>query len=277
MQVYVYCQSGHNFGMENLRRCATIYKKIANTNPILATADYRAATFAKSELGVKTGLGVDVIGNLPHMMTRRDILIFDSLEPSDTTREYMQEFCTHLYEVGADIPYDIVDDEFFDKIEIKREKCFFFADDDYEDEVLKLCDGIEQQDLPILLGHYFFLGNEDKLKPYFNEIIEDEDYMQTIKETKYLLSSSVNACLESLASGNNPVFFQREIKEYKGELDLLTKYNIPIIKGENIEKIVLNFNNTIKNYPKLKEIKKFEMDDILSDIEATLKKYEGIY
>jgi len=277
MQVYIYCQTGHNFGMENLRRCSTIYKKLLRTNPILATADYRAATFAKAELGVKIGVGIDLIGNLPHMMTRRDILIFDSSEPSEKMREYMKEYCSHLYEVGSDIQYDIVDDGFFDKIEIKREKCFFFADDDYEDEVVKLCEGIQRQDIPILLGHYFFLGHEEKLKPYFSKIIEDKEYMQTIKETKYLLTSSVNAALESHASGNYPVFFKRNIKEFKGEISLLEKYNIPIIKGDSLEKLVLNFDNIISNYPKLKDIEKVDISLISDKISATLKKYEGIF
>lgn len=279
MQLYIYCQSGHNFGLENLRRCSAIYKELEHLNPILATADYRAATFAKEQLNVKTGLGVDVIGNLPHMMQRMDILIFDSKEPSDTMREYMNDYCTHLYEVGVDIPYDIVNDIYFskDKIETKREKCLFFADDDYANEMLELCKDSKKQDIPLLLGHYFFLGNDEKLAPYFSEIIEDEDYVQTIKETKFLLTSSVNSCLESLASGNSPVYYQRIIKEDKGNLDLIEKYNIPTIGGENLEQLVEEFDKLIENYPKTVDIEKIDIGKIKQEIETTLKKYEGLF
>ena len=64
MQVYLYAKSGHNFGLENVRRVSSLVNVFKDTDPILCTADYRAATFAKSELGVNRGVGVDVIGNL---------------------------------------------------------------------------------------------------------------------------------------------------------------------------------------------------------------------
>ena len=277
MDFYIYSNSGHNFGLENIRRCAAIYKKFNNINPILATADYRAATFAKSELGVKTGLGVDIIGNLPHLMKRRDILIFDSKEPNETMKEYMEEFCTSLYEVGVDIPYDIVDDIFFTKIENKREKCFFFADDDYENELLNFVQDSSKQDIPLLLGHYFFLGNDDKLAPYFSEIFEDEEYEEIIRTTKYLLTSSVHSALESLASGNCPVFFARKIKEFKGNVELLEKYNIPIIDGDTFEELVSKFNQIICNYPQTNQIQPANISKIIEDIETTVKKYDGLF
>ena len=212
MTLYVYARSGHNFGLENIRRCSTIYKQLAHLDPILATADYRAASFAKSELGVKKGVGVDIIGNLPHMMRRKDILIFDSLEPSETMREYMADFCEILLEVGVDIPYDIIDEEYFTPSQTIQEKGFFFADDDYEADLLQICENSSNCGLPILLGHYFFLGSEEKLAPFFGELFEDEEYTKFIKGSSYLLTSSVNAALESLASGNHPVFFARNIK-----------------------------------------------------------------
>jgi len=277
MTLYLYARSGHNFGLENIRRCSAIYKQLEHLDPILATADYRAATFAKSELGVKKGVGVDIIGNLPHMMRRKDILIFDSLEPSETMREYMTDFCEILLEVGVDIPYDIVDEEYFEASKTIQEKGFFFADDDYEANLLKICEGSKNCDLPILLGHYFFLGTETKLAPYFGKISEDEEYADFIKGTKFLLTSSIHAALESLASGNHPVFFARDIKPYKGELALLEKYNIPQIRGTNLDELVANFEKVIANYPQTNEIKKVDISSIIGNIEATMKKYEGMF
>jgi hypothetical protein len=277
MTLYIYARSGHNFGLENIRRCSVIYKKLAHLDPILATADYRAASFAKAELGVKKGVGVDIIGNLPHMMRRKDILIFDSLEPSETMREYMADFCEILLEVGVDIPYDIVDDEYFEPSTMINEKGFFFADDDYEADLLKICEGSKNYGLPILLGHYFFLGSETKLAPYFGEMYEDEEYSKFIKGTKYLLTSSINAALESLASGNHPVFFARNIKPYKGELQFLEKYNIPQISGENLDQLVANFEQVIASYPKTNPIEKVDITEIITNIEATMKKYEAMY
>ena len=277
IQTYIYTQTGHNFGLEGLRRGVAIYKQFSSVEPILATADFRAASHAKDEMGVKKGVGVDIITALPHLMTRRDILIFDSKEASNFTKEHMKDFCTILLEVGVDIPNDIVDDEFFEHIENKREKCFFFADDDYEDEMINILTvNSNKHNLDCLLGHYFFMGHDKKLAPYFNQIIEEEDYMQTIKETKYLLTSSVNATLESLASGNKPVFFARQLKDFKGDIELLEKYNIPTVQGKDLNEIVNNFENLIKNYPKTKEIKKIDISSIIKNIEDTTAKFEKI-
>jgi hypothetical protein len=249
---------------------------LAHLNPILTTADYRAATYAKAELGVKYGAGVDVIGNLPNMMSRMDILIYDSKEPSETMQKYMKEYCSLLYEVGVDIPYDIVDDIYFKKVEQKIEKCFFFSDDDYSNEMIDFTKDCDKQDMPILFGHYFFMKNEPKLAPFFSEIIDEEDYVNTIKQSKFLLTGSVQACLESLASGNSPVYFKRKINEHQEVLYLLDKYNIPIVKGDNIDELVKNFNSIILNYPKTIKVEKFNIDKIVKDIEITLKKYEMV-
>ena len=277
IQTYIYTQTGHNFGLEGLRRGVAIYKQFNSVEPILATADFRAASHAKDEMGVKKGVGVDIITALPHLMTRRDILIFDSQEASNFTKEHMKEFCTILIEVGVDIPNDIVDDEFFEHIENKREKCFFFADDDYEDEMINILTvDSKKHNIDCLLGHYFFMGHDKKLSPYFNEIIEEEEYMQTIKETKYLLTSSVNAALESLASGNKPVFFARQIKEFKGNIELLEKYNIPTVQGKDLNEIVESFENLIKDYPQTNEIKKIDISNIIKNIEDTTAKFEKI-
>ncbi|MEA3499161.1 MAG: hypothetical protein U9R16_08895 [Campylobacterota bacterium] len=277
MQLYIYAKSGHSFGLENVRRASAIYNMLKETSPILCTADYRAATFAKSELGVDKGVGIDVIGNLPHVMERRDILIYDdSGEASDTMTGHMKEFCSYLYKIGSDIPFDIVDEVFINDLDLKNEKAIFFADDDYANWFLDFCSSSSKQELPLLLGHYFFLGNEDKLKPFFNEIIEEEEYIDTIKSTKYLLTASINSCLESLASGNFPIFFKRGDKDSIENLELLDKYNIPTITGKNLDQLVENFNKQIENYPKLKPIERFDISTIKKEIQDIQKKFEMI-
>ncbi len=280
MNIYLYTKSGHNVGLEQVRRGAVLYKqlKLHNCDPIMCTSDYRAATFAK-DLGVHKGIGIDIIGNLPNIMERSDILIFDSDEPSDTMREFMKDYCTKLYEVGIDIPKTLVSDDFFitNKDQTKNIlKTFFFGDDDYSDSLLKiLCKNQDKQDINLLMGHYFFMGNENKLTPYFNTIIDEEEYFNTIINTKYLLTSSLNATFESLASGNFPVFYKRDDKSNE-DLLLIKKYNIPIIEGKTISEIINNFENTIKNYPNTKILEKVNINHILNKISTMIKKFKII-
>lgn len=277
MQLYIYAKSGHNFGLENVRRASAICNMLKECEPVLCTADYRAATFAKAQLGVQKGVGIDVIGNLPHVMERGDMLVFDdSGEASDTMQEHMKSFCRNLYKVGSQIPFDIVDDTFFQKAEIKREKAIFFSDDDYANWFFDLAMESSKIDIPLILGHYFFLGNEDKLETQFSEIIEEDDYIETIKSTQYLLTSSVQTCMESIASGNKPVYFKRYDKKSIENLDLLEKYSIPIIEEESLEKINEKFEEIIKNYPEISQIEKFDISEIKSEIEKTLELFASI-
>ncbi len=274
MQLYIYAKSGHNFGLENIRRASVLCNMLEDLDPILCSGDYRAATFAKNELGVKKGLGVDVIGSLPHIMGRGDILIYDdSGEASETMQEHMKDFCTHLYKVGVDIPFDLVDDCFTNDTESTNEKAIFFADDDYSNWFLEFSKGYKADDYDLVLGHYFFFGNEDKLKDSFKNVLEDEEYIQTVKNTKYLLTASVQTCLESIASGNNPIFFQRGDKDSLNK-DLLQKYNIPTVEASNLEELVTNSQKIIDNYPNTKPIERFDISSIKQEISDTLKKFE---
>ena len=279
MQVYIYAKSGHNFGLENVRRTSAIFNRLKELDPILCTADYRAATFAKYNLDVTKGVGVDLIGNMPNVMERGDILIYDdSGEASTTMQEHMKEYCTQLYKVGTDIAFDIVDEKYFTKQDTKREKAIFLADDDYANWFFELVKKSKKQDIPLLLGHYFFLGNEDILVNYFSEILEEDEYQDIVQTTKYLLTASVHTALESLASGNSPVFFKRKDKEDIQNYNLIEKYNIPVIDvdKDSFEQIISEFNTITSNYPEIKKIEKVDISSIKQSIEDILKKFAMI-
>lgn len=276
MQLYIYAKSGHNFGLENIRRASAINNMLNSCDPVLCSADYRAATFAKAELGVKKGVGVDVIENMPNVMERGDLLIYDdSGEASDTMQAHMKEFCKLLYKVGVDIPYDVVDETYFEHKQTTQEFALFFADDDYDNWFFEFFQTGKKQDFPLIWGHYFFFKNEAKTAEYFSEVLEEDEYENTIKTTKYLLTASVHAALESIASGNFPVFFQRGDKKPQN-LELLEKYNIPTVDGENMDELVKNFKACASNYPKTNSIEKFDISSIKDEISQMLKKYEMI-
>jgi len=280
MQLYIYAKSGHAFGLENVRRASALCNLLKTSDPILCTADYRAATFAKQCLDVSKGVGIDIIGNLPNVMERGDMLIYDdSAEASETMTSHMKEFCNQLYKVGTDIPFEITDERFVSGSEIKHEKVIFFSDDDYANWFFDLVTKGTKKDFPLLWGHYLFFKNEDKFAEFFSEIIEDEEYIDTIKSTKFLLTSSVNACIESAKCGNHPVYFKRLDKDELENLDLLEKYNIPMInleKVESLDDITEQFEIIIQNYPELKEIETFDITDIKNNIDKTLKLFEAI-
>lgn len=267
MKVFLYAYSGHAVGLDATRRCSAIAKLLQDRDcdPILCTCDFRAGAYAKETFGIKKYVSVDVLTNLPNIMERGDILIFDSDEASDFTQQHMKEFCTFLYKIPEDIPNTIIDKKLYTKQkEHNIEKLFFYGDDDYSEELLKMTKESSQQDISLLLGHYFFLGNEEELKNCFNSLIDEEDYIKSIQNAKHLLTGSLNACLESIACGNKPVLLKRKDKKYDEEL--IRKLHLPTITSSNLDDIISEFDFIIKKYPKLNRLEEFDIDSIINNI-----------
>ncbi|MEA3289707.1 MAG: hypothetical protein U9Q04_05945, partial [Campylobacterota bacterium] len=72
-----------------------------------------------------------------------------------------------------------------------------------------------------------------------------------------------------------PVFFKRGDKEPQN-FDLIAKYNIPVVEGKDMDELVQNFEDVIAKYPEVKSVEKFDITQIKSEIDATLKKFEMI-
>lgn len=275
MELYLYAKSSHRDGLENVRRCSALARMLEEFEPTLCTGDYRAASIAKDTLGVGRTMGIDAVGNLPYTMERLDMLIYDNDEVTPEMHKQMDAFCSRLYKVGKEIPFDIVDEEFFAPISCTQEKGVFFGDDDYSKWFLHFCEGSALHDVALLNGNYFFFDSASELAKSFQQIKEEEEYILFIKSTKYLLTASVQAALESLAAGNAPVYFKRGDKELEAE-HLIQKYNIPRISGKNLDAVMHTFDTVCKQYPQTRKIERFDISQIKKEVAVIFEKYAHI-
>jgi len=275
MQVYLYTKSGHAIGLEATKRCATIANALKEFEPILCTSDFRAGAFAKDLLGVKKYVNIDVVRNLYNIMEKRDILIYDTDETNEFMHNDMKEFCTLLYSVQNDISNIVVDETLYKKIDNPSiEKLMFFGDDDYNNLFLENIKEAQALDIDLLMGHYFFLGNEKIFKKYFNNVIDEEEYVETIQNSKHLLTASLQTALESISCGNKPVLFKREDKIYDDEL--ISKLNIPTINSKDFNQIVKEFEEIIKDYPEIKNFNNANLENIVHTIKEKIDEYNRL-
>ena len=278
MQVYLYAKSGHTIGLEATKRCAAIANALKEFNPILCTSDFRAGAFAKDLLGIRRYVNIDVIRNLHNIMEKRDILIYDTPEINDNMKKDMTDFCTLVYGIDDEIKGIIVDSSIYNKTDNtnlnKLDKTIFFGDDDYNNIFLEMAKQSEKQEINMLMGHYFFLGNEKVFSNYFSNVIDEEEYVQTIKNSKYLLTASLQSALESLACGNFPVLFKRFDKNYDEEL--ITNLNIPVIKGDNLKQLIENFSVIINNYPNINNFNIISFDTIVKNVKEKIDLYNKL-
>ena len=275
MQVYLYAKSGHTVGLEATKKCAAIANFLKEFDPILCTSDFRAGAFAKDLLGVRRYVNIDVVRNLHNIMQKRDILIYDTPEANDAMKKDMKEFCTLVYGIDNEIKGIVVDTSIYTKQENpKLVKTVFFGDDDYYNIFLGLVKEAEKFDINLLMGHYFFLGNEKIFANHFSNVIDEEEYVETIKDSKYLLTASLQTALESLACGNKPVLFKREDKIYDEKL--ISELNLPIIEASDLKDLLEKFDSIIDEYPIISNFNVVNLDNIKKEIKEKIDLYNKL-
>jgi hypothetical protein len=247
MQVYLYAKSGHTIGLDQTKQCAAIAHYLEDLTPILCTSDFRAGAFAKELLGVKKYVNIDVVRNLPNIMNRKDILLYKTDEANEIMNEGMNNFCSLVFNLD-EFKNPIVDKKLYKKTDANKiEKTFFFGDDDYYNQLIGLVENLGTYDMQMLMGHYFFLGNEKAFEKHFTNIIDEEEYVETIINTNYLLTTSLQSAYESLASGNKPVLLKRKDKTYDEKQ--ISNINIPVIQENSLDIAIKKFDEIVENYP----------------------------
>ena len=274
MKIYFYAKSGHTIGLEATKKCATIINILKDFDPILCTSDFRAGAFAKDNLGVKKYVNIDVVRNLTNIMQRNDILFYSSDEVNEQMKEDMKDFCSLSYCID-DFEGVLVDKSLYTKNENQSlEKTIFFGDDDYYNQFLEMATKSDKSDTNLLIGHYFFLGNEKVFKNHFVNVIDEEEYVDTIVNSKYLLTASLQTACESIACGNKPVLFKREDKKYDDKL--ISKLNIPVIGSDNLNELIFLFEQVIKNYPTLGKLDFVNLDNVVLEIKNKIELFNKL-
>lgn len=229
-RIFYYAHTGHRIGLDRFHRATAIINALGDLDITLLTSDYRIAQIAHT-YGVKRSVGIDVIRNIPQIANSGDILIFDSAEANPAMLADMQVYFSKFIRISDDPEDQIYPGEHLINPYIKDEKCcnalaidplffetsqksddkvFFFGDDDYEEDLLKHKDSLAPHALKLLLGFYFFVDYEDKIKDAFSEMIEPEEYQETVQKAKVFVTSSPIAALQALASNSRPIYLQRE-------------------------------------------------------------------
>lgn len=245
-RIFYYAHTGHRIGLDRFHRAAAIINALGEYEITLLTSDYRIAQISHT-YGIKRSVGVDVVRNIPQIASNGDILIFDSAEANPAMLADMQRFFSVFIRISDESEDQVypgeylinpyvndekccnalaVDPLYFSSGEKKEERVFFFGDDDYEEDLFKHKATLEASRLKLLLGFYFFVNYEEKLKDAFTALIEPEEYQETILAAKLFVTCSPIAALQALASGSRPIYLQRE--DYpKDFLSLFARLNIP--------------------------------------------------
>jgi hypothetical protein len=262
--IYYYVHTGHRFGLNRFRKAVAIMEALSEYKITLLTSDYRIASGSR-DFGINGAVGIDVFRNIRNVAEYGDILIYDSTEESEGELEGMIDFFSKFIRVTDDPEYkpkkgeyvispylensdfilnaSPVSKKFFGDFQKSVETTFFFGDDDYDKDILKYFP--EKSEWEIILGFYFFLGYEDDLEKVFKKVWETEDYDEVIQKSKNVVTSSTQTALNVLASGGNPIFFERDDRDSNSR-KTLEQYGIPVLNSFSQEKIETFLKNKLE-------------------------------
>jgi len=251
--IFYYVKTGHRFGLENFRRAIAIIELLKNHKITLLTSDYRIADQVQREFKIES-YGIDAPANISQVANRDDILIYDSDEHSEDLLAEMIKYFSKFIRISTlenDFIYQVdnkteflinpyfenskyslqalpIREKFFTTHNKKYEKTLFFGDDDYKKYLLEIVKNSNFKDTNLILGFYYFLDYEDKLKNHFNQVFENEDYDEVIVNSKIVKTSSAQTALETLANGGKPIYIQRKDR-FTNLNNFLQQFNIPIL------------------------------------------------
>jgi len=257
MEKYYYVHTGHRIGLDRFRRAIAILHALEDDDITLLCSDFRIAGIVR-DFGIKKGVGIDVVRNIPYMTHHGDKLLFDSDEANPIMLEDMRDYFSSFIRISDTKEIEpsnkeflissvfndqenickayAIDKQYFGNFEKTVPMTLFFGDDDYEKDLEKNLDFFEGLECHLQLGFYYFLDYETELQKLFPNNFEFEEYEQMIQQTDILLTASPQAVLESLASGGRPIYFKRE--DYTDDFDELIKsFNVPVINNYDKEEL----------------------------------------
>ncbi len=249
--IYLYAYTNHKENLDSLRRVLALYDELKNDFECeLLVNEFRAQLLAK-DWGYPLATTIETIKDIDAVASVDDIIIIDSPEQLEgKVLEYPQNFKEVIYldttkqTLEEAKNFKVFEDGYIypllEKNQKENKSIFIYGDSDYEKTILKNLDFFKNLKIDLYWGIYFFVKYEDKLAEVFENIIEAEEYYETLQSYQKIITSSVQIAIEALANGNEVAFLALNPKE---NIDIIKQLSIPIIEYNSS----INFKQIDKN------------------------------
>jgi hypothetical protein len=131
----------------------------------------------------------------------------------------------------------IVDDIYFEECAKEERTLFFLSDADYDKTILNNEAFFKTLNMELLLGNYFFVKYEDDLAKLFSILYEPEEYVDLIRNSNCIVTSSAQTALEAKVSGAKVIYINISDNSLY-PVELLSSYGIDIVNGFDAENVI---------------------------------------
>ena len=235
MTIYFYAHTDNRRSLRRLRRSAALARELQKEFDVyFMTTEFRSATYAKRELGIKKAVGIEDFRNIGTIAQRGDVIVYDSDEHNEAIHEEMIDFFGTFFRISYDpkalkkdkeflisphlvgegiINAVLIDMRFFDSASKNVDRGFFYADDDYDRNLEKIAPKLAPFELELVEGFYFFVDVEAKVQSYFKAVHPIEEYFEVVGGSKLFVSFDPQTALEAAAAGAKSIFVHRSEEE----------------------------------------------------------------
>jgi len=248
MKIYYYAYSGHKYGLDRVKRAVALIKAFARAGVEveLLLNDFRAGLVAR-ELGVGESVTVETFLDIDAIATMGDIVFIDTPEDVTTKLERYCDKFKYIFRVVDDCDIkplfceeiispdgdDMISSTMIDSIyladrENEHRRLLFLGDADHSRDILSHLEFVNESNMELLLGSYFYIKYESELEENISTIHESDEYSELIGISSQIITASKQTALEAIASSSDVIYMKRD-SDLQCTLDELEEYGVKII------------------------------------------------
>ena len=253
--IYLYAQTGKEFGLDSLRRVASIYKSLEGRDDIgILVSDFRAQQ-AGISFGLPPAVPIEDIGLIGGILKDGDSILLDTTEELSQFIEKFKDRFSKIVRVSRECSIEPIDDEIVlpaygrdqrfgywqlqrlsPPAKMSKKVVLYYGDSDIDLYLLKHRESFKDLDITLVWGEYFYVKYEDDYADSFSDIIESDEFEELLDEGIKVITASVQIATELKASGHCVLLIDR------GDLDecreqILDELEIERVRIDDIDKI----------------------------------------
>ena len=258
--IYLYAQTGKEFGLDSLRRIASIYKAIKDIDEIgVLVSDFRAQQ-AGIALGLPPAVPIEDIGHISNMTKDGDSIVLDTEEDLEQFIQKFDNKFNKIVRVSKDYDTTPIYNEIvllayqedkkygywqFKRLEptdkIAQKSILYYGDSDIDLYLHRHRDNFKGLDISLVWGEYFYVKYEDDYLASFKNIYESDEFEELLDKGIKVITASIQIASELKAAGYCVLLIEKDTFN-SCQRELISNLNIETIKIVNFF-ITVPFSN----------------------------------
>ena len=253
--IYLYAQTGKEFGLDSLRRVASIYKTLEGRDDIgILVSDFRAQQ-AGISFGLPPAVPIEDIGLIGGILKDGDSILLDTTEELSQFIEKFKNRFSKIVRVSRECSIEPIDDEIVlpaygrdqrfgywqlqrlsPPAKMSKKVVLYYGDSDNDLYLLKHKEMFKGLDISLVWGEYFYVKYEDEYADSFKNIYESDEFEELLDYDIKVITASLQIASELKVTGYCVLLID------KGDIDdcqkrLISDLEIECVNIEDIETI----------------------------------------